>query len=72
MNKPRAGFLLSRHWRDTMPQGTEIRCGWPPTRRCSARCRAFAGIRDVYSCEYQAQVDTLLQGWRQRGCNLCN
>ena len=64
MNKPRAGFLLSRHWRDT-PQGTEITL-WLATDEGAQR--VVLPLQESVTfipCEYQAQVDTLLQGERQ-------
>nr|WP_246873985.1 DNA polymerase II [Pantoea ananatis] len=64
VNKPRAGFLLSRHWRDT-PQGTEITL-WLATDEGAQR--VVLPLQESVTfipCEYQAQVDTLLQGERQ-------
>ncbi len=64
VNKPRAGFLLSRHWRDTA-QGTEITL-WLATD--DGAQRVVLPVQESVTfipCEYQAQVETLLQDERQ-------
>ncbi|PWK99246.1 DNA polymerase-2 [Pantoea allii] len=64
MNKPRAGFLLSRHWRDT-PQGTEITL-WLATDSGAQRVVLPAQESVTFiPVEYQAQVESLLQDERQ-------
>ena len=64
MNKPRAGFLLSRHWRDT-PQGTEITL-WLATDSGAQRVVLPAQESVAFiPVEYQAQVESLLQDERQ-------
>ncbi|WP_419963599.1 DNA polymerase II [Pantoea vagans] len=64
MNMPRAGFLLTRHWRDT-PQGTEIIL-WLATDAGAQRVvlpvqESIAFIPE----EFQAQVSELLKDERQ-------
>nr|WP_257469617.1 DNA polymerase II [Pantoea allii] len=64
VNKPRAGFLLSRHWRDT-PQGTEITL-WLATDSGAQRVVLPAQESVTFiPVEYQAQVESLLQDERQ-------
>ncbi|MGG6100490.1 DNA polymerase II [Pantoea allii] len=64
MNKPRAGFLLSRHWRDT-PQGTEITL-WLATDSGAQRVVLPAQESVAFiPVEYQAQAESLLQDERQ-------
>jgi len=64
VNKPRAGFLLSRHWRDT-PQGTEITL-WLATDSGAQRVVLPAQESVAFiPVEYQAQVESLLQDERQ-------
>ncbi len=64
MTTPRAGFLLTRHWRDSA-QGTEIVL-WLATDQGPQRVVLPAQESVAFiPCEYQSRVETLLQGERQ-------